>query len=149
MIVVATMVFVPVTLAIGPTEDLYVKAHHSVFLLSVLSVLYVLLAKPPSMWRALVRAFRTLRAGLPPDGTDALAVMLLALLVLSTTVAFTVVDWNAVGRSRGLSAVVAVNLAVMLRGLWHRYTTRGGNDAMRRKPLRRSDDTEHVHEPTG
>lgn len=139
MIAVAVMAFVPVTLKIGPSEDLYAKAHHSVFLLCVLSVLYVLLAKPPSMWRALVSAFRTLGSGSLPEGTDALAVMLLALLVLSTTVALTVVDWNAVGRSRGLSAVVAVNLAVILRGLWHRYTARGGDGAIRRKPLRRND----------
>jgi hypothetical protein len=137
--VVGLLIIVSMTLSIGPQDRLYVKAHHSVYLVCLCGLLYVAAVKPPSMWGALIRATRTLRAGSPPERTDALAVMLLALLVLSTTVALTVVDWNAVGRSRGLSAVVAVNLAVILRGLWHRYTARGGDGAIRRKPLRRND----------
>ena len=138
--VVGILVIVSMTLNIGPQDRLYVKAHHSVYLVCLCGLLYVAAVKPPSMWRALIRAIRTLRAGSPPEGTDALALMLLALLVLCTTVALTVIDWDAVGRSRGLSAVVAVNLAVMLRGLWHRYSVHGGDGAIRRKPLRRSDD---------
>jgi hypothetical protein len=137
---VVLAVLVPLNLSIALEEQEYVKAHHSVFIVCAVGTLYVLLVKPRSMWRSLSRAVRSIIAGVPPEGDDALAALLAALVLVFAAVALAVIDWDAVGRSRGLSAVVAINLTVIARGLWHRYSLVGGEGAVRRKPLRRKGD---------
>jgi hypothetical protein len=65
-----------------------------------------------------------MRSGSAFEGDEAPTLVLASLFVMLVGVSATVIDWNVVGRLTGVSAVVAVNLAWVAKGLWVKYRDR-------------------------
>lgn len=115
---------VHLALTTTPADRIYAKAHHAVFIVSLFGLLGVLLVMPSSSWRRLMHAWQSIRSGTASESNERPVLLLAGLLVLLVVVSVTVIDWNVVGRLTGISAVVAVNLAWVARGLWVKYSDR-------------------------
>lgn len=108
-------------LAVGDDSAKYSKVQTAVFLNCVGVAMIALFLKPPSMWRSLLGGMRDVAAGreLHVDGAVAIivAVLVASIVVVSTLI----MDWTTLTLGHGIGGVVAVNLALVGRGLWAKY----------------------------
>lgn len=109
---------------VGVDSVKYSKVQSGLFLMCVGGVLMVLLLKPPSMWRSLISGMRDIAAGRELHVEGAVAVIVAVLMAAIAVVATLIVDWTVLTLRHGISAVVAVNLALVGRGLLAKYGSR-------------------------
>ncbi len=108
------------------TSD-YSIAQDTVFLSCVAAVLLALLLKPSSMWvrlKAGIRGWATQRVPTADEGLASLVALLICAVAL---VSATAIEWRAIRLSRGLGAVVAVNLVFIIRQLFAKYSRGSGS----------------------
>lgn len=111
----------------------YSVAHDTVLLASVAALLLALLIKPKAMWRHLAAGVRSLASGKVPGADQGLAGLVAVLVVAVSLVLSLSLDWTAIQMSRGISAVIAVNVAIIAKQMWAKYgrsnTESSGDDS--------------------